>query len=168
MNKIFTDEFYKALYDKILEAGKNAAEEHDEDMLDKQVIDFEVYGLDDIFITGTAEYDTEWHDGSFDHAFGTWHDPCPEYVVNNCIYICDIKVYEDDDCKKEIDGFDYDAFWAQQDTDSYGGYKKGAKVVCNGREAEYLAYNMPRNEYKVRFADGTIEYVPREGMKKAS
>ena len=56
-------------------------------------------------------YTKEWHDDSFDHLFGTWHDPYPYWEVTGFDEITDVKVYEsDDNDSKEIEGFSYKDF----------------------------------------------------------
>lgn len=155
-SNIFTPEFYKAFYDAVIEEGK--ADSNYADICDGEHVSIDFYiGEDDMYVTCEAHYITELHDDSFDHAFGTWHDPYPYLEVVGCDDIYDVKVYESD-CKdaKEIEGFDYDSFWAQFEVESYAGFKKGDKVSYSGKEVEFLAYNTETGEYKIRRMDGLV------------
>lgn len=109
---IFTTEFYKNLYDALLENAKS--DWYYEDVCNGKLLsmDCECGWASDVYVVCDIEVGTEVHDESFDHAFGTWHDPAPYLEVVSIDGIDDIHVYESSDRDaKEIDGFDIDAFF---------------------------------------------------------
>lgn len=108
-SNIFTEDFYSELYDAVLDVGCNC-DYYYEDILDDKYVDIDCY-VGDLYITATVHYTKEWHDDSFDHLFGTWHDPYPYWEVTGFDDITDVKVYEsDDNDSKEIEGFSYKDF----------------------------------------------------------
>ena len=106
---IFTQDFYKAFYDAVVEAGQIAFN-YEYVCEGKNVpIDFEV---GDLYVTCEAHYMTTLHDESFDHPFGTWQDPMPYLEVTGCDRLANVKVYESSDRDStEVAGFDYEEFW---------------------------------------------------------
>lgn len=166
MTSIFTPEFYKAFYDAVMDAGN--ADDVYEDICDGKSVPIDFYiGDDDLYVTCTAHYMTTLHDESFDHLFGTWHDPNPYYEVVGCDDIDEVRVYESSDADaREIDGFDYDKFWAQFEVESHLGFKKGDKVSYSGEVVEFLAYNTERDEYKIRKADGSVFYIMKKFVRR--
>lgn len=99
---IFTKEFYKHLFTK-MEADFGNVEYND---MNEYICAYEVDGYD---IELTVSYDFEWHDDSFDHAFGTWHDPYPYWEACGIIEVFDVVVFETG-TENEVTGFDCDEF----------------------------------------------------------
>ena len=165
-NDIFTPEFYKAFYKEVVDAGQ--AEGLYEDICDGKTVPIDFYiGENDMYVTCEAHYTTDLHDESFDHLFGTWHDPNPYYEVVGCDYVGEVRIYESDERDaKEIKGFSHDDFWAQFEGD-LSWCKKGDKVLYCNLEAEFLAYNTERGEFKLRFADGKTMYADSRFVKRA-
>ena len=171
---IFTPDFYSNLFDALLERVKDNDNQY-EDICEGNVIGMDCY-IDDMYITCNVHYTTELHDESFDHAFGTWHDPNPYLEVDGIDDIDDVHVYEsDDNDAPEIIGFSYDDFWAPYEKDTVILYsrtssnkrvKAGDKVIyCNNREVEFLSYNVMRCVCKVRYEDGSTHYAQSRFLK---
>ena len=108
-NNIFNNDFYKAFYDAVVEAGQTDIDCENVCEGKNVPIDFEV---GDLYVTCEAHYMTEKHDESFDHLFGTWHDPMAYLEVTGCDKLANVKVYESSDRDSaEVAGFDYEEFW---------------------------------------------------------
>ena len=111
--EIFTPEFYKKLYDELLEKANKDWYYEDVCESGHLAMDCECDWAGDIYVVlNDVEVGTEVHDDSFDHAFGTWHDPHP-YLEVTCIEgLSDVHVYENSNRDaKEIEGFDIEAFF---------------------------------------------------------
>lgn len=167
---IFTKEFYSKLSDAIIEKGGDADYEK---LCEHESVSVCCY-VDNMYIEAEVVYGTTWCDDSFDHAFGTWHDPCAHYEAEGIEELEDITVYEDDDCKKVIEGFSYDDFWAQFEKDekvldTVSGKRKkvhvGERLAYGKQEVEFLAYNEMKEMCKVRWEDGSIHYAYPRHLK---
>jgi hypothetical protein len=100
---MFSQEFYKHLCDAI-------HERLDEVEYDDEANGYpEAFNVDGYDVCATVYYDFDLHDESFDHAFGTWHDPCPYMYATDVTDIDDVKVYVEE-TDEEVEGFDYQAF----------------------------------------------------------
>lgn len=80
----------------------------------------------------------EWNDDSFDHAFGTWHDPHPYWYYAGIENLGEVNVYVNG---KKVEGFDEDAFWSQFYEDEHGKYKKGDEVQVMKRDGRYYEWS---------------------------
>lgn len=161
----FTADFYRHLYDAIREYTD----------------DLELDGCDTsasatLYVDGcevelTVEFSLEWIDESFDHAFGTWHDPYPYYRVSCIEGVDDVRIY-DEETGDEIEGFDCGAFMAQFDVPSHifsirGRHMKvqsGDTVSWCGKDAVFLAYNRESGKVKVRTDKGDL-YTDQRQIK---
>lgn len=128
---------------------------------------------DTIEIEMEAGYECDLHDDSFDHAFGTWHDPCPYWEYAGLTYIDDVRVWVDE---KEVQGFSVDDFWAQFHVEEHRGIKKGDKVrLFDYRHGwsqdiyEVMYYDQYNYRWNVRKGDvvktwGTIKKIEQEDV----
>lgn len=109
---IFTPEFYKEMYDKLMKRAKNYSGDNYEKAIEGSPVAEDCY-VGEYYVTiDEVCFDKEWVDESFDHAFGTWHDPNAGYEITGICDIDEIHVYESDDSNAaEIDGFDVEAFF---------------------------------------------------------
>lgn len=168
MKKVqFSEGFYKHLYDTIMDGAGNV--EYDNEKSGYP----DTFYVDGYAVDVTVSYGWEVHDDSFDHAFGTWHDPHPYMQAEYLDDIDNVKVYEED-TNKEVDGFDYDAFMSQFEEPSCLVYhhdterkcyrrvkvESGDKVLWLGREARFLAKNKENGKLKVRTDKGTYYVDP--------
>lgn len=164
---IFTPDFYKALYDAIVEASKGTMDLWAEEIADGESVGVDCY-VDNYYITAEVIVATEWHDESFDHAFGTWHDPNPYLEVVGCEEIFNIHVYEGDTKDaKEIEGFSEEAFWSQFEVEKYGKYSKGDKVIFGRTGGTIVAYNTELGKYKI-VNDKGIYHIESQYIKKVA
>lgn len=109
---IFTKEFYSKMYDELLGSAKYLWGDRLEDAMDGKAVAEDCYVGEYYITVDEVYYDREWVDESFDHAFGTWHDPNAGYEICGICDIDKVHVYESDDSNAaEIHGFDYDAFF---------------------------------------------------------
>lgn len=168
MKKIkFTKEFYKHLYDAIMDGAGDVEYDCDKDGYP------DTFYVDGYAVDMTVYYGWEVHDDSFDHAFGTWHDPYPYMEAENLEDIDDVKVY-DENTDEEVDGFDYDAFMAQFEVPTCQVYlhgknrlvnvNSGDRVLYLGREATFLAKNNENGKLKVK-TDRGVHYVQSKQVK---
>ena len=158
-NSIFTPDFYKKLYKEIEKYLENdyCAEYSDE------AVAVSLYWHDDdtdseYEVELTAEVENEWYDESFDHAFGTWYDPCPYYKYGGLIDIDDVTVYVNGE---KVEGFSRDGFYAQFEIPEHNGIKAGDKVI-------YFEKNKWSDEaYEVRCYDTfSKNYVLKDASGK--
>ncbi len=176
--EIFTADFYSKLTDTLIK-DVNSNDVYYEDLCEGKSISMDCY-IDDMYVTCDVCFSTEVHDDSFDHAFGTWHDPYPYLEADGITDIDEVHVYEsDENDSPEIEGFSYDDFWAPYEKDSYilrngrGRVKAGDKVIYDSKEVEFLSYNTMKEVCKVRYEDGSIHYTlprylrPRENTSAA-
>lgn len=157
VQKIFSPKVYKMMADAIENRRK------DIDGFDpNESYPVEVETEDCYFIDFEVQFDYEVNDDSFDHAFGTWHDPCPYLEPTNIIGIDNVEVYKDN---RQVENHNYneDDFWSQFEVTERGGFKAGDKIgVKIGREVregEFLAYITENGWYKVRL-NGKVNYYP--------
>ena len=166
--KVFSEDFYKHLY-KAIKDGAGDVE-----------YDAEANGyLDTFYVDGyavdvTVYYEWEVHDDSFDHAFGTWHDPHP-YMKAECLDDIDEVKIRDEETGEEVEDFDYDAFWAQFEVPKCILYSKnkqelfflskGDIVLYLGREVVFLASNRLTGKLKLQ-TDKGIVYAERKHVSE--
>ena len=107
---IFTPEFYQKMYDALMDVDWSYNDDY-EAVIEGLPVAEDCY-VDDYYITADkVYYDKEFVDESFDHAYGTWHDPFAHYEVTGIYNIDCVHVYENDQKgAKEIFGFDKEAF----------------------------------------------------------
>ena len=158
MRKVeFTQEFYKAVYNELVAFGNDCDFEDD---FEREPTISVVFGGVEYELDIEATFGQEWHDESFDHEFGTWHDDNACWVFNGDIKaIGEVKVYDmsDGGNGEEVAGFDEAAFWQQFDRDwSYSGIKVGDKVVYREKEYEFVSYNTMLDSYKLKDVDGKL------------
>lgn len=173
MKKVqFTREFYEHLDDAIMKGLDNVT--YDDD-ISNYGDSFEVDGFE---VEATICYTWELHDDSFDHAFGTWHDPYPYMEATGFESISDVHVY-DSESEEEVEGFDYEAFMAlyEKDTmrinyyDANGCYlhvcmKNGDRILYKGTEAVFRAYNCMNGLIRIEH-DGKTKYAKTKDVKAA-
>ena len=99
---IFTKEFYSHLFEKI--EAEFPYVEHCE--YNGYNYGFDVDGY---YIELDIYFAFEWQDDSFDHAFGTWHDPFAGYAAVGVEKVENVEVFKVDTDEK-IEGFDCDEF----------------------------------------------------------
>ena len=128
-NNVFTEEFYKKLYDEIINyADENYSPQDEDDCycnMEVQVGNFTVE-LD-------ATFEVEYIDDSFDHAFGTYHDYHYEAGYLEEISIIDIwESNEENDLEDKVtDLFDEEKFWEQfKQYGTKSGIKPGDEVIA--------------------------------------
>ena len=177
MAQLFTKEFYQAVFHQMEERIKEdfCPTEEDEEVDGYACFEEEPFVDDDdcIEVEMTLRTQNEWEDDSFDHAFGTWHDPCPCWKFG---YIYDV----DDDVKvykngKEIQGWNMDDFWLsfheeRHTTASGTVYTKGEQVETgwsNGVVGEFLYYDSFNEKYHVKVGneERVCDYIhkPKKG-----
>lgn len=165
----FTQEFYKAVYNELQDFAKDYDFGCDFDVEPTIEVEFNgrKYSLD-----VEVGYGKEWHDDSFDHAFGTWHDPNPYWDYNGCIEgLGKVRVYDvtDADNEEVVEGFDESEFWHQFDEDHYYDIKAGDKVIYSGKEYEFVSYNAEQCRCTLKDADGqNVETVTSFSLKKVA
>ena len=167
----FSEQFYKHLHDAIMGNAGNVE------------YDSEAHGYPDTFyvdgykVDATVFYGWELHDDSFDHAFGTWHDPHPYMEVEYLDNIDNVVVYEEE-TGEMVEGFDNDAFMSQfeepfclvhhhdKERRCYRHVKvnSGDKVLYFCQEATFLSYNKENGKLKVRTERGTY-YTELKNIK---
>lgn len=99
----FPDSFYQQVYDSIKDMGDKF--DYGEDCNEMQEYDFD---LGEYWVHVEWWFSSEWYDESFDHAFGTWHDPNAGWLITGIEEIGEIKVEDEDG--NEVEGFDVDKF----------------------------------------------------------
>lgn len=100
----FTDEFYKQLYNELLELCECYENEDDTQCVE------EAFGieLDNYNIGLNISMVFEYEDNSFNHEFGTYVDENAGYLTFKKIEkVSDVHVYDEDG---EVAGFDYEKF----------------------------------------------------------
>lgn len=100
----FTDEFYKQLYNELLELCECYENEEDSERVE------EAFGieLDNYNIGLNISMVFEYEDNSFNHEFGTYIDENAGYLTFKKIEkVSDVHVYDEDG---EVAGFDYEKF----------------------------------------------------------
>ena len=99
---IFTKEFYTNLFKKIEDEFPDVEyREHN-----GYNYGFEVDGY---YVDLDVYFVFEWNDESFDHAFGTWHDPNPCYIAVGVESVENVEIFKVNTDEK-IEGFDCDEF----------------------------------------------------------
>ena len=163
MAQLFTKEFYQAVFHQMEERLKEdfCPTEEDEEVDGYACFEEEPFADDGdcIEVEMTLRTLNEWEDDSFDHAFGTWHDP---YACWGYGYIYDVeddvKVYKNG---KEIEGWNMDDFWLsfneEQHTNAYGTvFSKGELVETgpsNSVVGEFLYFDSFNEKYHVKVGD---------------
>lgn len=172
---IFTPDFYKKVYDAVYDYCKENYQRDYEGSMSVSTVT-----VDGCEIECDADIDTEWQDDSFDHAFGTWHDPCAGYEFADVSGIANVTVWDEDG--NVVEGFSVEDYDAQFREDEHMGIKKGDKVLIHDRYGRYSEpyeveyYNNRTCEFRVRierqFRDGKKYYqtkdVSRYNFKKAA
>lgn len=100
---IFFKPFYQQVYDELKKLGDEYDYGYDPNAL--QEYDFEI---GEYWLHVEWWWATEWYDESFDHAFGTWHDPNAGWLITGIEFIVKVKV--EDDEGNEVEGFDVEKF----------------------------------------------------------
>lgn len=175
MKKVdFTKDFYEKVYKAVYEYCEEYYKSDCDGSMSVSTVEVDGYEIE-----CDADIDTEWHDDSFDHAFGTWHDPYACYEFADVAGISNVTVWDEEG--DEVEGFSVDDYDAQFIEDEYNGIKKGDKVVVLYRggytepyEVEY--YNKRTGRYRVRaerqFHNGKKYYqtkdVSRLDLKRAA
>ena len=119
-----SDEFYKKLYDEIINSDVDTG--FDDDEVTRQYMGFEI---DNLYVEVRATFDVNFVDDSFDHAFGTEHSY--HFEVGNFTDLDDVTV-RDDDNNDLSSLFDYDKFWDQDK--KYGVTFNSGRVINPGDE----------------------------------
>ena len=149
MTKIeFTKEFYKKVYEALCDYCQENFEN----------LDGEAYGtcnaeveVDGFVIEAECGCECEFEDSSFDHAFGTWHDPYAGYVFSDVEGISDVTVWDEEG--DEVEGFSIEAYDNQFIEDEHNGIMKGDKVVHldRGRYSDVTGTVMHYNSRTCKF-----------------
>lgn len=141
---IFTPDFYKAVYKAICEYCEKNYESNGEssDTMSGS------FSYKEYEIEFEADIEGEWHDESFDHAFGTWHDPNPCYVFGRVSGISDLIVYDE---SGPIDGVDADKLYEAFQESEHKGHKTGdiVNIFVDGRWSQ--------DTFELAYYDGMIE-----------
>lgn len=127
---IFTKDFYKKVYDEACKACKKNFINEDGEQYGTCLVTISVDGYE---IELNALVECEYEDESFDHAFGTWHDPYAGYVFSDVYGISDVTVWGEDG---EVEGFSIDDYDKQFIDYEHNGIKKGDKVRIITRYGE--------------------------------
>lgn len=163
---LFTKEFYQFVYNEInkrLEEDFCPSEEVEE--TDGYVcIEEKPYAEDDevIEISATVETENEWNDDSFDHAFGTWHDPCPCWKYGGITDIFNVEVTVNGD---KVEGWNEADFWLSFIEDEYKEHKKGDIVQYmksnkwSEDTAELVGFDTYHYRYWVKVEDEKIKVL---------
>lgn len=163
----FDKDFYKRVYEALCDYCE--AHFHDAWHEDGDIICATV-DIDEYTVEAYCDCSSEYKDESFDHAFGTWHDPCPSYEFEDVIGIEDVSVFDDDG---EVEGFSIDDYYAQFVEDEHDDLKKGDKVLFYNKtryeedEYEVVSYNTQDGEFCVkRISDNKVVHTSRYNLKK--
>ena len=168
MAQLFTKEFYQAVFHQMEEKLKEdlCPTEEDEEVDGYACFEEEPFADDGdcIEVEMILRTQNEWEDDSFDHAFGTWHDPCPCWKFGYISDVYDAKVYKNG--KEEIQGWNMDDFWLsfheeQHTTASGTVFNKGEEVetgLSNGVVGEFLYYDSFNEKYHVKVDGEEREY----------
>ena len=165
---IFTPDFYKMVNKELTEVLTKQYEpkEMSEEYVAYICIEPEDSG-DCIEVELTCQCNNTVHDESFDHAFGTWHDPCPYLEFEQLDDIEDATVRLNGE---KIEGFSLDDFWAAigAEVEKHGKFTKGDKVAF-GRNSEGIvaAYNTDLCKLKIISGDNTY-YIETKYVRKAT
>ena len=159
-NNAFTEEFYKNLYDEIINNKDYETDNEEETTCE---MEFEIGNL---FVRLNATFKVEFVDDSFDHAFGTEH--CYHYEVGDLEDIEIEEIYmqdEEGDFEIEVtDQFDEEKFWEQFKQYGVRNIKPGDEVIARrtgryGREvtATYLYTDTMKDVHVCKYMGVTIE-----------
>jgi len=122
----FSRDFYKKVYKEAFDYCADNFENEDNEQTGECTVSISVDGYDLEF---TADVECMYEDESFNHAFGTWHDPYAGYYFADVYGIRDVTVYDDDgDC---VDGFSIDEYNEQFFDDEHLNIRKGTKCVSS-------------------------------------
>lgn len=146
---IFTPDFYKNVYKAICEYCEKNYESNGEasDTMSG------CFTLDEYEIEFDADIECEWCDESFDHAFGTWHDPYAGYGFGCVSGISEINIYGENGLVESVDIDEFEAVFHEAE---HKGHKAGDKVniLVNGRWSkdiyELAFYDSRTDMYAVR------------------
>lgn len=145
VQKVFTPEVYKKMVEEILSYRDGI---DDFDPQNSYSIDVET---EDYYIEFEVTFDYEVHDDTFDHAFGTWYDPCPYPEPTHINTISNVEVHRDDE-KVEHD-FNEKDFWGYYQFPEYGELKAGDTIrfmICSDwYEGKFVSFNVKNGAYKV-------------------
>lgn len=157
MRKVeFTQEFYKEVYKQIMACQKDYDAGEGFDFTPTIYVEFNdaTYQID-IEVT----YASEFQDDSFDHAFGTWHDPNAGYYFADGIESIGKVEMWDEESGEEVEGFDEDAFWQQFEASLHLHLKNGDKVLYRNKEYKFVSYNTELGRHKLVDTEGKEIYV---------
>ena len=98
--KSFKKEFYSHLLDKIVDGMKEVVYEYERNWY------YGCFHVDGCVVYADVKYEWELHDESFDHAFGTWHDPNAYLEAVDVIDISGVSVYDEETEEKDERLFD--------------------------------------------------------------
>lgn len=184
VRNLFTREFYKEVFDqmdKYLSDADNFLPEREQETATAYVCiegddRFLEHPDDDDVIEMDIECDCvcEWEDDSFDHAFGTWHDPYACWQYAGIESLGEVTVYVNG---KKVEGFDEDAFWSQFYEYEHGKFKAGDEVqylfrknyynVWSEKTGTLLYYDTYHCEWAIKTDDGirtasSVRHAKRE------
>lgn len=161
-----TDEFYKELHEELMKYSQVLSGSEFEKACEDENVYVECY-VGEYYVTAMVHFKAELHDESFDHLFGTWHDPDPQMEIEGYDYLEDVHVYESDDKDAiEVGEFDFDAFMDQFEKDRYLYYKKGDKATYLGKDVTIIAYNTLIERLHVQTDNGQKKYVSTKDVRK--
>ena len=164
MNKVFTKEFYLKIYKELHDYCE---ENYDgEEVMTVWIDDIEINGHY-YEIDCEVDIEREFHDESFDHAFGVWHDPFPYYEFVDVDGISDVEVYEDGN---KIEGFSVEDYYNFVNNDEdHEGFHTGDKVMIGKSLAEVRYYNHRNDVFRVKYENGRKDdFVWHRQLKKVA
>ena len=128
---IFPENFYKDLYEEICSYAESNFECDDEEATSTSIsMELEI---GDILVCLNADFDVEWQDDSFDHAFGTWDG---WHMELRDLQDIDIEAVYDEEGEDITKKFDNNAFWAQFHRTEVK--LKSGEVIKAGDDVQYL------------------------------
>ena len=137
MKKVnLTPEFYEQLVNDVYDYCKRNYENEDGE---KYVTMSVCLSIGDYEVELDAEVESEFVDESFDHAFGTWHDPMAGWAFGSVYDVNNVHVYDADG---EVEGFSKDGFTLTE----YKGFKAGDEVTIrytqSGKVYKVVSYDL--------------------------
>jgi len=161
-----TEKFYKELHEELMKYSQALSGSEEEKAREDENVYVECY-VGEYYVTAMVHFKVVLHDESFDHLFGTWHDPNPQMEIEGYDYLEDVHVYESDDKDaQEVGEFDFRAFMRQFEEDRYVNFKKGDAATYYGRDVTFIAYNKLNTELLVQTTEGYQMYVSTGSIKK--